>query len=309
MSKTVVLLGPQRFEPTLASVVRSLGIREDLATVTAGWQEREDEDAELRDHLGARAVNLMLHRRGEEVFAEDRALAAAHGRRQARLRQLQIVHGARLAHAKEAGLELMRTQGDRWLLHPERDDALEAIRALDRHHLERVAEVHRHFEESVRPLDRPAVARQREELARLIEKTAALAIAGGHVAVLLNRLRLFGIPELAGDRTVVAWSAGAMAVAETIVLFHDSPPQGPGISEVLGAGLGLVRGVVPLPHGDRRLRLDSPPRIALLARRFAPALCVVLDKGARADWDGTSLTTAPGTRCLTRDGGLLEGAA
>jgi hypothetical protein len=45
MAANVVLLGPQRFEPTLASVVRSLGIQEDLATVTAGWQEREDEDA------------------------------------------------------------------------------------------------------------------------------------------------------------------------------------------------------------------------------------------------------------------------
>jgi hypothetical protein len=309
MAATVVLLGPQRFEPTLASVVRSLGIREDLATVTAGWQEREDEDAELRDHLGARAVNLMLHRRGEEVFAEDRAFAAAHGLRQERLRQLQIVYRARLAHAKEAARDLMRTQGDRWLLDPERDDALQAIRSLDRHHLERIAEVHQHFEESVRPFDRPAIARRREEIARVIEKTAALAIAGGHVAVLLNRLRLFGIPELAGPRPVIAWSAGAMAIAEKIVLFHDSPPQGPGNSEVLGAGLGLLRGVVPLPHGDRRLRLDDPPRVALLARRFAPALCVVLDKGARADWDGTRLRAHPGTRRLTAAGGLDEEAA
>lgn len=309
MADTVVLLGPQRFEPTLASVVRSLGIQGDLATVTAGWQEREDEDAELRDHLGARSVNLMLHRRGEEVFAEDRAFAAAHGLRQERLRQLQIVYRARLAHAKEAARELMRSQGDRWLLDPERDDALLAIRTLDKHHLERVAEVHRHFEETVRPFDRPAVARQREELARLIEKTAALAIAGGHVAVLLNRLRLFGLPELAGARPVIAWSAGAMAVAEKIVLFHDSPPQGPGNSEVLGAGLGLIEGVVPLPHGDRRLRLDDPPRVALLAHRFAPAVCVVLDKGARVDWDGTRLTTGPGTRRLGRSGALEEEAA
>src|SRR5436190_5186292 len=121
MPATVVLLGPQRFEPTLASVVQDLGIREDLATVTAGWQEREDEDAELRDHLGARAMNLMLHRRGEQVFEEDRALAAAHGLRQERLRQLQIVYRARLVHMEEAARDLMRTQGDGWLLDPERD--------------------------------------------------------------------------------------------------------------------------------------------------------------------------------------------
>jgi len=48
----VLLLGPQRFEPTLASAVRSLGIDGAIATVTAGWQERESEDDELREHVG-----------------------------------------------------------------------------------------------------------------------------------------------------------------------------------------------------------------------------------------------------------------
>jgi hypothetical protein len=120
----------------------------------------------------------MLHRRGEEVFAEDRAFAAAHGLRQERLRQLQIVYRARLAHAKEAARELMRTQGDRWLprsrarRRPRRDPDARSPPPRAR------AEVHDHFEESVRPHERPAVARQREELARIIEKTAAIALAG-----------------------------------------------------------------------------------------------------------------------------------
>src|SRR5262249_44808542 len=161
-----------------------------------------------------RAVNLMLHRRGEEVFAEDRALAAAHGLRQERLRQLQIVYRARLVHAIEAGRELVPGQGGRRLPHPRGGDPRAATRPPARHPPERVAEVHEHYEERVLPLERPAVARQREELARIIEKTAALAIAGGHVAVLLNRLRLFGVPELADGRPVIAWSAGAMAVSD-----------------------------------------------------------------------------------------------
>jgi hypothetical protein len=46
------------------------------------------------------------------------------------------------------------------------------------------------------------------------------------VAVLVNRLRLFGLGDLVADKTVFAWSAGAMAVSERVVLFHDDPPQG-----------------------------------------------------------------------------------
>src|SRR5438093_12791972 len=248
MTSRVVLLGPQRFRPTLASAVQSLGIEGDVATVTAGWQEREDEDAELRDHLGSRAVNLMLHLRSDDVFAADPTFGAAHGLRQERLRQLQAVYRSRLALLKDAARELLKAEGDRWLLDPERDDAVRAIRELDAHHMERVREVHARFDETCRPHERSAIARHRLELAKVIEPTAALAIAGGHVAVLLNRLRLFGVMELAAGRPVLAWSAGAMAVAERIVLFHDSPPQGPGNAELLDPGLALIPSVVPFPH-------------------------------------------------------------
>ena len=39
-----------------------------------------------------------------------------------------------------------------------------------------------------------------------------IAIAGGHVASMLNRLELFGIAELARGKTIFAWCGGAMAV-------------------------------------------------------------------------------------------------
>ena len=39
--------------------------------------------------------------------------------------------------------------------------------------------------------------------------------------------------------------------------------------------------MVPLPHMRRRLRVDDPIRMSVLARRFAPARCVVLDDGVR----------------------------
>ena len=58
----VILLGPQR-RPTVDFVVRALGLAGPLATVTAGWQEREPDDGELRRLLGGQAVNLELYRR------------------------------------------------------------------------------------------------------------------------------------------------------------------------------------------------------------------------------------------------------
>jgi hypothetical protein len=87
-----------------------------------------------------------------------------------------------------------------------------------------------------------------------------------------------------------------------VVLYHDSPPQGPGNPEVLESGLGLVRGVIPLPHARVRLRLDDPQRVARFAMRFAPARCVAMDEGARLTVGPVGWSTSPETRELTRDG-------
>ena len=54
----VVLLGPQRTQPTLNQAVASVRAHGPLATITAGWEEREGEDQEMRDHLGGRTINL-----------------------------------------------------------------------------------------------------------------------------------------------------------------------------------------------------------------------------------------------------------
>jgi hypothetical protein len=93
-------------------------------------------------------------------------------------------------------------------------------------------------------------------------------------------------------------------VTRRVVVFHHSPPQGFGNSEVLDAGLGLVDGVVALPHAHRRLHLDDERRVALLARRFAPDACLALADGAwlidrRGSWE-----VGPGVARLAQHGGL-----
>ncbi len=302
----VVFLGPQRFDPTLAATVKSLGITGELATVTAGWQEREDDDAELRDHLDARGINLLLHRRGDEVFARDRELGAAHHLKQEALQELQGLYRVRLSHAREAARRMFTAEADSTVKSPEQEDAIAGLRALDDHHTARVREIQARFDEQWRPHQRVSVARHRDELARLLEPCAGLTIAGGHVAVLLNRLQLFGVAELIAGKPVIAWSAGAMALTERIVLFHDSPPQGAGAPEILAPGLGLIPGVVALPHARTRLKLEHETHVGLFARRFAPAASVVLDKASRLDWNGRSLRPGPATSMLTGEGTVVE---
>lgn len=277
---TVTLLGPQRFTPTLGEAVARAGISGRLASVTAGWQEREAEDLELHEHLGERTMNLMLYARSEDAFERDPELAAAYRERQERLRELQEIYRSRLGYAQTALRELELRAGNPEVLAPERESALEAIRALDEHHLGRVDEVHTAFVRRMRPAERPAIERHSRQMERQLEKVEGLAIAGGHVAILINRMRLFDLDRKLAGKAVFAWSAGAMAIAERIVLFHHSPPQGYGNTEVLEHGCGLVRGLVLFPHARRRLALDDPRRVALLARRFAPAVCVAMADGS-----------------------------
>ena len=64
----LILLGPQRLRPTLVTAMAARGGEGRVAAVTDGWRDREGEDAELREHLGGRLVNLELYRRAEELF-------------------------------------------------------------------------------------------------------------------------------------------------------------------------------------------------------------------------------------------------
>lgn len=281
--KPVALLGPQRLRPTVGHAARRLGLRGPCAIITAGWQEREDEDDELKAALGLPGQNLRLYARWERLRMEDPVLARAHRERQDRLRRLQSLYRERLGGLMTTARKLHEMDGPPDLLEPERRSAISAVRALDEHHLQRVVETNLAFEEEAHPGARAAVAGQRAELARILGDCEAVVIAGGHVAVLLNRLRLFRLDTLLRDKPLIAWSAGAMALTDRVVLFHDSPPQGAGWAELLDFGLGLAPDVVVLPHARRRLRLDDPIRVRLLSRRFRPAACVPLDEGDHID--------------------------
>ena len=59
--------------------------------------------------------------------------------------------------------------------------------------------VHREFDARYKPLERASVLRHHREIQAVLRDSAAIAIAGGHVATLLNRLELFSMDDLATD--------------------------------------------------------------------------------------------------------------
>ncbi len=305
----IVLLGPQSRVVTAGEVVADLWPKGRIATITAGWQEREPEDEELNAVLGGRTDNLRLYGRAEAAAAADPELGQAHRSLQTSLKLLRRAYNLRLSKLMDTWAALQVMRGDPALLDPERAAALETVRQLDASHIDRITDLRAEFFERWQPGGRDAIAEQCTEIEEQLADASAVAIAGGHIAVLLNRLRIFGLDRLLANMPVIAWSAGAMALAGTVVLFHDHPPQGPGHAEAFDRGLGLFSDLIPLPDGSRRLALDDAARTGRLARRFAPARCVLLDDGSLLERTRGKWRAGETTRRITPEGTAVEVAA
>ena len=308
----LILLGPQRHCVTVGKAVKSLRINGPIATITAGWQEREAEVEELDTYLGQTSVNLLLHKRTEAIFREDPDLRESHRVHQQKLKRLQVLYRVRLQNAMDSVQKLLARRNDaaEELLDPEIEDAILAVRNLDHHHLRRIKEIRLEFEAHWRPTDRPALSRHYHDLAETLTQCSALVIAGGHVAVLLNRMRLFNLAPFLNDLPILAWSAGAMVLGAQVVLFHDDPPQGRGVAEVFESGLGLFDDMIPLPHAGKRLMLEDEARVSVFARRFKGSSCLTLDGGSRLERRGGRWRKGTKVMRLAEDGStqLWEGS-
>ena len=296
---TVVLLGPQGTTPDVASAIAELDIRGRVALIRAGYQEREADDAEMIATLGVPAVNLGLHGRSVEVFRDDTEFTTAYQARQHRLRHIQAFYRVRLDKIEDAAKTVSVRYVDPELLEQEEKVSVDQFRHIDADHIERCNDLRAAFVARWQFLDRPAIARHRAELRRELETCEAIVIAGGHVASLLNRLALFDVIGLAAGKPIIAWSAGAMVLTDRIVLFHDFPPYGSDIAQVLDAGFGLVPKLVVLPDPRRRVNLDAQAGIQRFARRLAPATCVAMDHGARIVFENGKIARAVGARLTT----------
>jgi hypothetical protein len=311
---TTVLLGPQRFMTTAGSTLRALEVEGPVATVTAGWEEREDQDDELNQVLDGRGRNLRLYHRTFDVLGKDERFAAAALAFRDRHDELQSFYRLRLEGAMQGVYAVQRRTSSHGTGAVALDDAVDAVRRLDEWYSARLKDLYRELDAQAPAAQSEVIAWHRGELAEMIADSAALVVTGGHVGTLLRALRLFALP-IDADLPVIAWSAGAMALTDKVVLFHDHAPQGSYEAEVYDRGLGRVPGVIVLPHARRRLRLDDRSRCAVLARRFPQHRLVLLDDGTTVVFDGAEGTAGAhaaygplphGVRVLNTDGVVQE---
>jgi hypothetical protein len=288
MIGTLLILGPQRPSGNLSTALAGVGVSGRVALITAGWRHDESEldalRADLRGGIGCETVHLPLYRWFDECMSGSPDLAAAWRLQRDRVLAFKALYRVRLASDFNVVQQLRARQVRNADVHDaELADAGRVLRELDARVAERLDAYRRSAGVVSEPWTHPAVAPLHARIAETLDGCAAVAVAGGHAAVLLNRLRFFGLRTLlpgmlARGGVVAAWSAGAMALTERVVLYYDDPPEGPSEPEILDRGLGLLRGRVLFPHARRRLRLDQPGRLQQLQARFGT--CLGLENGA-----------------------------
>lgn len=305
----VLLLGPLR-PGSLEAATR--GRQGPVALIAAAVRDDPSYVAEWSDQLPDPVQDLGLYRRFRDVADRVPELRRAWHERSEIVHEYNLLYRRRNRHAHAAIEELWRVshqQGDpHGRIARELDDAIQALRRLDRHHLRGVLAAERAAQDDLRLHSHPVVVPHREELLQALERCAGVVLCGGHVMRLRNRLRFFGLDTaLAGCRRrgawMLGWSAGAMLLTRRLVLFHDDPPQGHIPPEVFDGGLDVAPELVVLPDASRRLHLDDPRRVGVLSRRFAPETVLGLDPGAIvAVSDGSWRALAPGVLTLTPAG-------
>ncbi len=298
-----LLLGPQRPTANLPDAIAMTPWPDGpLAVISAGWQEAEADIDDVRELAQRPVEDLRLYHRTEEVFKSDSGLAIAYRARQDRLKEQQRLYRLRLRQLAIAARHTLRATGDPEMITAEQRHAVAQLRALDRHHMHRTETIHAQFDAEFNPSRTPLLATHAADIEAIIARSSGVLLTGGNVVVLLNRIRLFQVQQQLKQAHVVAWSAGAMVLAERVVLFHDRAPQGRRDAELLGAGCGLLAGRVLFPDAQRRLRKEERVRMSLLSRRFAPDQCVMLDSGSALHLSGDAIIGAVGVKRLHRKG-------
>lgn len=278
----IVLLGPQRPHPNLADALAHHEVQGPVVAITAGWRHDEAELDGLTESIGE-VTHLPLYRWFDDVAEHAPEVAALYRERQTRVQRFKELYRLRIRSALTTVRDLVdRLPSDPELVAPQLERATEVVRQIDREVLGSVDEVRQAYRGLEHRFDVPWIRDRRDEAAQRISEAGAILLAGGHVAVLRNRLLFFGVEHALADATapVFAWGAGAMVLTERIVLYYDDAPEGPTDPEVLDHGLGLLPGQVLLPHASERLRLNDISRVSALSRRFAPATCLGLENGA-----------------------------
>jgi hypothetical protein len=297
---TTVLLGPQRFRTTVGGVIRTVAPEGPVATVTAGWRDRESDTNELDATLEGRGRHLRLYGRLTDVLDSDPWFAEAALAHRDAVDELAGIYSLRLQRALDSVYAVHRRPVRTDVATSAESDGVRVVQSIDQWYIDAVDQLHGELQAAAPPEESEPIQRHRAEVAQAVGEASAIAIAGGHVGQLLRCLKLFQV-NLPPQLPVVAWSAGAMSLTERVVLYHDRGPRGVVGSEIWDRGLGRAPRIVAMPHARRRLNLDDPMVLRVLARRFGDARCLLLDDGARVML-GPNGELPAGARVIGHDG-------
>ena len=97
-----VLLGPQRFRTTVGAAIRTVAPEGTIATVTAGWRDRESDTDELDATLEGRGRHLHLYGRLTDVLDSDQRFAEAALAHRDAVDELAGIYSLRLQRALDS---------------------------------------------------------------------------------------------------------------------------------------------------------------------------------------------------------------
>ena len=303
----MTLLGPLNDGVDLAAEIEAFGVDGPVALITAGWEEGERNDAEIDRRLGGGTRNLGLYGRRLDVLSSDSEYAEAERLLRTQLDDVREQYQRRLRAVLD-GVEVLRTRfaGTPGGAGAQFDAAIDAVRTLDEAHVAAISAAYDRFYAAHPPHDRVVIRGHRDEVASIVGECAAIAIAGGHAGVLNDCLHLCNLAALIETQPLLAWSSGCMAISERIVVIDDDDPAARP-TELYDIGIGVARGLVALPVSNRLHGHDTDAR-ALLAARFAPSVCVVLDPGDRLELSSGLPADLGAVAVVAPDGRLVRGA-
>ena len=188
-----VLLGPQRFRTTVGAVIRTVAPEGTVATVTAGWRDRESDTDELDATLEGRGRHLNLYGRLADVLDSDQRFAAAALAYRDAVDELAGIYSLRLQRALDSVYTVQRRTVRTDLAALALADGVRVVQSIDQWYLDAVDQLHGEFWAAAPPEESEPIQRHRAEVAEAIGQASAIAIAGGHVGQLLRCLKLFEV--------------------------------------------------------------------------------------------------------------------
>lgn len=299
----LLLLGEQRERPRIQAALDRWGIAGPVGLIAAGWEEDEFEDDWLRESVSNPVVNSKLYELADQLFAEDPEVLKLLRDRQDALRELREINQVQTDRLCETARELLRRDATQETVRQPLATSFRHLQEVDAEYLATVSDTIRSFDQKISPDTRASAISYRQKVLKRLAGCEAILIAGGHVGVLLNRLKLSRLLSHI-SLPVIAWSGGAMALGRQVYFFHQFIPHVTGEIELSRKGMGWFEGIQLFPRSAERLKLNDPVEMALLGRRV-PDPCLLMTDSSELEWVGSKLIRVEGVKTILPRGQVL----